>query len=195
MDLSMIIKLRHLFSDKLFNVEILKLTSSVKTNIYYFAGTVGLKYGNLLKGIYALIKRNYKIVSAVWLIAIMVYKLVFLLDYINWSLYMKMMVGNGVKRYLDCVVQNVPGWTRVTDLQVIIDTICWKYKPMVIGLAEIDSSKVELCSYPGFSYIKGTLTNSINPRMSMLIQEKISYDVINLLCDVPNCTIKGLETT
>ena len=116
MDLSLIIKLRHLFSDKLFNVEILKLTSSVKTNIYYGAGIVGLKYGNLLKGIYALIKRNYKIVSAVWLIAIMVYKLVFLLDYMNWSLYMKMMVGNGVKRYLDCVVQNVPGWTRVADL-------------------------------------------------------------------------------
>ena len=26
--------------------------------------------------------------------------------------------------------------------------------------------------------------------MSMLIQDKISYDVINLLCEIPNCTIK-----
>ena len=75
-----------------------------------------MKYGKLLKRIYELIKETYKIVSAVWLTAIMVYMLVFLLDYMDWSLYMKMMVGNGVKRYLDCVVQNVPGWTRVADL-------------------------------------------------------------------------------
>ena len=140
--------------------------------------------------------RKYKIIIKILEMSMMllmfwmlVYMMVYVLDFMNWSLYMRCTFGNH-KRYIDCVVQNIPGWTRITDLQDSIDTILWKYKPMVFGLAEIDSNKVEVCSYPGYCFIRGTLNGSNNPRMSLLIQEKIKYTIVPLLCDVPNVTVK-----
>merc|ERR1711923_660686 len=91
-------------------------------------------------------------------VCMMVCSTVYMLDYMDWSLYMRSMVGNPIKnRYIDCLYQNVPGYTRVADLQTCIDTILWKYKPMLLGLGEIEADKVEQCVWPGFTLLRGKL--------------------------------------
>ena len=118
-----------------------------------------------------------------WNVVWSVWRLVHVLDFVDWSSYLHALNGNiqQYQRFSDIVFQNIPGLKSQVDVQVCLDLLLSMYRPLVLGLGEVDHEKLELCHFPGYMLIKGRQSIQNNKmRINLLIKEHVEFEELDL---------------
>lgn len=101
--------------------------------------------------------------------------------------------GNIRKKFInftDIIFQNIPGRKNVADVQIALDVIILHFKPAILGLGEVDLTKLQQCHHPGYQLVSGRQLNSKSIRVNVLIKNGLEYEELDLSNEVPTCTIK-----
>ena len=99
--------------------------------------------------------------------------------------------GNKPKTpFFDVVAQNLPGTCSIDTLSMHMEQILCRCRPVCLVVTEASCLKLQHVQFAGYNWIPGTIAGSSNCRVSMYVQDCLSYDVIdNLTCKVPTIGI------
>ena len=99
--------------------------------------------------------------------------------------------GNKPKTpFFDVVAQNLPGTCSIETLSMHLEQILRRYRPACLVVTEASCLKLQHVQFAGYNWIQGTIKGSSNCRVSMYVQDCLSYDVLdNLTCEVPTVGI------
>ena len=92
--------------------------------------------------------------------------------------------------YTDIIFQNIPGRKNVADVQIALDVILLHFKPAILGLGEVDLTKLQQCHYPNYQLVAGRQTNSKTIRVNALVKHGLEFEELDLTNEVPTCAIK-----
>ena len=61
----------------------------------------------------------------------------------------------------------------------------------MLGIGEVDLSKLQVCSTPGYTIVPGRQLNPINGKMrvNVLIKDGLPYQELDMSCEIPTCCI------
>ena len=93
--------------------------------------------------------------------------------------------------FSDIIFQNIPWNKNALDLQISIDILLSR-RPAILAIGETDQDKLQACHFPGYSFVQGRQTNPLNKkiRMNILVKDGLEFEEVDLMNEVPTCTIK-----
>lgn len=118
----------------------------------------------------------------------------FLFSHSQWNKLVHSTNGNikkHFKKYSDIYFQNIPGNKNLVDCQTSLDLLL-STKPAILAIGELDHDKLLQLYYPGYDLVPGTQMNPINKkiRVNCLVKVGVVYEVLDLSCEIPTCTLK-----
>ena len=107
---------------------------------------------------------------------------------LSWHVVMKSVHGNITK--IQIAHQNLPGVLSSTNKQTSIEELLQVKKPHVLALSEPRYSELTTFSFPGYVLVKGMQAGVKDPRLNVLVQERVQHVVVNFVMELPTVHLK-----
>ena len=109
---------------------------------------------------------------------------------ININEYMRASNGNGKKKSMTIIAQNIPGCFGSSEVENKIHELVSRYSPTVLCIGEVRQSTIKTINLPGYKLVKGKQQNADDCRINMLVKEAVNCELLDLSCDCPLASIK-----